>query len=82
VKVAVLKNGTAVAGGDGYYTAAGYSTVGAEFSSTDEFKYRVKFELTGADLNSVLLATPVFDDITIYYQSGPVRFLSYNVVRL
>jgi hypothetical protein len=78
VKVAILKNSTDVTG---YLTDSGYSMVGVTFLPTDDLQYRVKFELTGAGLNSLLLATPIFDDITIYYQSATVQYLSYNIVK-
>jgi len=40
-------------------------------------KYVVDFSLAEADAGTVLLATPVFDDVTIYYDAGGSRLLSY-----
>jgi hypothetical protein len=33
------------------------------------------------DLNSILLATPVLDDVTVFYTDGSARCLSYVEVR-
>jgi hypothetical protein len=43
-----------------------------------KFKYQVKFRVDGADAGSVLLATPVLDDVTFYYLTpGGADYLQY-----
>lgn len=42
----------------------------------DKLQYRLEFRLPKAGLDTVLLATPVVDDVTIYYTSG-TELLSY-----
>lgn len=44
----------------------------------DVFKYRLNFLLPAAELDSILLATPVVDDVTIYYTTG-TKFLYYEL---
>ena len=41
-----------------------------------QIKYRVKFETTGA-FGSILLSTPVLDDVTIYFDDEQTHLLSY-----
>jgi hypothetical protein len=42
-------------------------------------RYKVKIEID-AGLNSILLESPIFDDISIYYKTGGPRFLSWMLV--
>jgi len=44
----------------------------------DVLKYRLQFHLPAAELDSILLATPVVDDVSIYYTTG-TRFLYYEL---
>lgn len=43
------------------------------------FTYRIKFRIHGLTLDSQLLATPILDDVTIFYQVGPPEFLRYVI---
>jgi hypothetical protein len=43
------------------------------------FSYRVQFKIQGLALDSQLLATPIFDDVTLFYQEGGPQFLSYMI---
>lgn len=45
-----------------------------------QVQYKVKFLLGTTTTNIVLLNTPIFDDMTIYYDRGRPVFLSYNSV--
>ena len=40
----------------------------------DAVQYRLQFTIAGTDLNTILLASPALDDVTIFYTLGP-RFL-------
>jgi hypothetical protein len=54
-----------------------------ELEYLESVKFRVKLRV-GADLdtlNSVLLATPVLDDVTLFYDRGKAEFISYVEVR-
>jgi hypothetical protein len=78
-EVSILANGTVVA------TAAddGFTPVGYAFDPTvTQMQYGVRFKTkgTGAFGSAQLLATPVFDDITIYYVTDDSRFLEYYTV--
>ena len=42
-----------------------------------KFKYHVKFAVEGADNTTVLLSTPVLDDVTFYYLTPGSAFLQY-----
>jgi len=44
----------------------------------DVLKYRLNFHLPAAELDSILLATPVVDDVSIYFTTG-TRFLYYEL---
>jgi hypothetical protein len=44
--------------------------------SGDKFQYCLGVRLPQATLDTVLTATPVIDDVSIYFTSG-TRFLSY-----
>ncbi len=41
------------------------------------FRYRVQFRIPGLGLDTSLLATPIFDDVTIFYQEEQTVFTSY-----
>jgi hypothetical protein len=42
-----------------------------------QFKYFAQFLLENASLSTILLATPVLDDVTVYWQNGGPVVLSY-----
>jgi len=44
----------------------------------DLLKYRLNFHLPAAELDSILLSTPVVDDVSIYYTTG-TKFLYYEL---
>lgn len=81
VEVAILANNQVVkkAGDDGY------SEIEYEFDpETTKLRYGVRFVTPGVTMSTgtaILLATPVFDDITIYYSSGAQTYLEYVLVR-
>ena len=41
-------------------------------------KYFAQFKLNNANLGSVLLATPVLDDITVFWDDSRTHLLSYT----
>jgi hypothetical protein len=41
------------------------------------FHYRVRFSIPDAQFDSILLTTPVFDDVTIFYQTSQSMFIRY-----
>ncbi|MBI2900285.1 MAG: hypothetical protein HYY17_08870 [Planctomycetes bacterium] len=60
----------------GPYSDAGFSSVsGAE----GPFRYRVRFSIPDAQFDSVLLATPVVDDVTVYYRRAGLELESWVV---
>jgi hypothetical protein len=42
-----------------------------------KFQYHVKFKVEGADMSTVLLSSPVLDDVTFYYLTPDSAFLQY-----
>ena len=42
-----------------------------------KFRYQVKFRIEGADSTTVLLSTPVLDDVTFYYLTPGSMYLQY-----
>jgi hypothetical protein len=42
-------------------------------------RYKVKFDLTIPE-NAILLESPIFDDVSIYYKGGKVEFLTWVLV--
>jgi hypothetical protein len=53
-----------------------------ELTDTEIVRFRVKLRVGNLDpLNTVLLATPVVDDVTLYFDYGTVTYLSYVEVR-
>jgi hypothetical protein len=57
-----------------------WSWVGKRLEPPYTIRYKLKFEMPYIDtLNSVLLESPIFDDISIYYKSRP-QFLSWVLV--
>jgi hypothetical protein len=45
---------------------------------SDVLKYRLEFQLPAAELDSILLTTPVVDDVSIYYTTG-TKYLYYEL---
>ncbi len=48
-----------------------------DLAADGSFRYRVRFHVAGARPGTVLLSTPVFDDVTFYY-SGGTEYLDYQ----
>jgi hypothetical protein len=42
-------------------------------------RYKVRFDINKAD-NTILLESPIFDDISIYYKGGKIEFLTWVLV--
>jgi hypothetical protein len=55
----------------------GYSKSDVKVLPGQQIKYQATFNV-GGSINSILLATPVLDDVTLYYQTS-ARFLSYAI---
>jgi hypothetical protein len=75
VEIRFVVNGTeqaAVLKDDG-----GAAIDGLLVSATDTLRYRVRMRTPDANANTILLATPVLDDVTIFYTAG-ARYLSYE----
>jgi len=47
-------------------------------SPGDKLNYRLNFHLPDSELDSILLATPIVDDVTIFYSTG-TRYLYYEL---
>lgn len=78
-EVAILANSTVVQ----KCTDDGFTKVGYAFDPTvTQMQYGVRFltKGTGAFGTAQLQATPVFDDVTIYYVTDDSRFLEYYTV--
>ena len=54
--------------------SAGYAVMLGE---SEKFQYQVKFAIEGSDVDTVLLSTPVLDDVTFFFQTGSSQFLQY-----
>jgi hypothetical protein len=68
------------------YTEDGFSQIqdsaGKPYQVTNaqSIQYQVWFQIRGCTASSVLLATPVFEDVTLFYDQGDVEFLLYALV--
>jgi hypothetical protein len=60
----------------GPYHDEGWSAVGAEVGEGESCVYKAKLRVGAVTPNSILLATPVLDDVTVFYWAGPARYLS------
>lgn len=69
------KNGQRV----GTYGNEGYSPVDIRLEENDRFQYEVKFRcgISGSILSIGLHATPILDDVTIYYTTG-LKIILYH----
>ncbi|MGH7340614.1 MAG: hypothetical protein ACREKH_09010, partial [Candidatus Rokuibacteriota bacterium] len=47
-------------------------------SDPKQIRYLAQFELRDAQLDTILVTTPVLDDVTIYYEDGGSHLLSYS----
>ena len=77
VTVSFLEGGTETAA----LTDERYSRIfqgdGLPLELTGDFQYRVRFKIPDQQWDSILLATPVFDDLTIFYQTSQSIFVRY-----
>ena len=48
----------------------------------ERLRYQIKIDLQGADLSTILLATPVLDDITLYVACNAPTYVEYLKVEL
>jgi hypothetical protein len=66
----------------GPYSDEGWSPIkDATVDDSEAVKFRAKLRVGSTSLNPVLLATPVLDDVTIFYDLSTVQYLSYAEVR-
>ena len=50
-----------------------------ELSGNEALQYQVRFQIDGLRSDSILLGTPVFDDITFYLAPDEIEFLSWSM---
>ena len=77
--VSIIANGTVVATAtDDQYTKLNY----AYDPATTTLNYGVRFRTvgTGATASAILLATPVFDDVTIYWTGDETSYIEYHTI--
>ena len=65
---------------DGFSQILGSDNKPYEVTDATDIKYRVMFQIKGVTTGSVLLGTPYFEDVTLFYDQGDVEFLLYAVV--
>ncbi len=75
VELSFVVNGTETA--DVFKDDGGAAVSNLTVSATDTLRYRIRMRTPDATASTILLATPVLDDVTIFYTSG-VRYLSYE----
>jgi hypothetical protein len=56
-----------------------FSEIRAVIQNPSQVRYFFDFRLLTADLATILLATPVLDDVTIYWNDGRIDVMSYMV---
>lgn len=75
--------------GEGFgFTDAGYTALtdpvtgveGLAVQDGEALQYQVRFNIEGLQMDSILLASPAFDDITFYFSNGEADYLSWRVV--
>mgnify|MGYP001558393108 CR=1 FL=1 len=49
-------------------------------TNAQDIKYQIWFQLKNVSTSTVLLATPVFEDVTLFFDQGDVEFLLYALV--
>jgi hypothetical protein len=83
-EVALIVNGQTL----GPYNNDEYSAVdagggsGVPVPDGTPFRYRVSLKVPGAPADAILLMSPVFDDITIYFSRGDTDVLSWTVKQM
>lgn len=77
VALSILENGTETTPlSDERYSAV-FRPDGKPMEVTGDFQYRVRFSIPDQNFDSILLETPVFDDVTIFYQTSESMFVHY-----
>ncbi|MDP6957536.1 MAG: hypothetical protein QF645_01855 [Planctomycetota bacterium] len=77
VELSILENGTETTPlSDERYSAV-FRPDGKPMEVTGDFQYRVRFSIPDQAFDSILLETPVFDDVTIFYQTSESMFVHY-----
>lgn len=75
--------------GEGFgFTDAGYTSLtdpmtgveGLAVNEGEALQYVVRFNIEGLQMDSILLGSPAFDDITFYYGGGEADYLSWRVI--
>lgn len=86
VRMFVMADGNTFPANQQGFKADGFSQIlgsdGKPYEVTDasDIRYRVMFQIKGINSGSILLGTPYFEDVTIFYDQGDVEFLLYAVV--
>jgi len=62
---------------DAFSSIADQSGQALSLGETSKFRYQVKLKVEGSDPTTVLLSTPVLDDVTFYYLTPGSAFLQY-----
>jgi hypothetical protein len=78
----IVETGEVVRGPYGVIGSSGadsFSAVNYPLTSSSHIRYRIRINPGVDPTNGVLLSTPVFDDITIYYHHG-VQYLFYSLL--
>jgi len=65
---------------DGYSPIVESKGKPLQIVNPSDIKYKVWFQLKGVGLSSILLSTPYFDDVTLYFDTGDVEYLQFTVV--
>ncbi len=63
---------------DGFSGVSNLSGGPLRVQANEPVRYAAKFRLQGAGLSTILLTTPVLDDVSIYFTRG-IEFLSYAI---
>lgn len=51
-----------------------------ELDDPKQVRYMIKFRIGSKGLNTILMATPILDDITLYFDRGGAEFINYGEV--
>jgi len=63
----------------GPFAESGYSCLPIPAEISTPFRYRVRFAIPDAQFDTILLTTPVFDDITIFYRASGSEFEYFSM---
>jgi hypothetical protein len=62
---------------DGFSAIQGSQGAPPVIQNPADVRYEAQIELLADDLSTILLATPVLDDVTVYWDKKGVQILSY-----